>query len=218
MKRNILYLLFAILLSACQQEELPPAEQTLGYLSIENISVEVKNMNYVSTKAVDAELYVKIEGNGQTHIYAPGEVPSEIALDAGNYTVSVYNYETYQEGKPLYSTETSVTITAGEINYISIQVPLQNVGIRLVLPDNFEDYFTYTFSVSQNSLSKPLQNNETYYFESSSAGVITYSMTVTNTDDEMRPADIGTISNPQNGNIYVVTYDYATESLSLLAD
>ena len=136
-------------MAACQQEEFSPQEETLGYLSIDNISVEVKNMNYVSTKAVDADFYVKIDGNEQTHIYAPGEVPREIALDAGNYTVSVYNYETYQEGKPLYSTETSVTITAGEINYISIQVPLQNVGIRLVLPDNFEDYFTYTFSVTQ---------------------------------------------------------------------
>ena len=217
MKRNIFYLLFVILLSACQQEEFSPQEETLGYLSIDNISVEVKNMNYVSTKAVDADFYVKIDGNGQTHIYAPGEVPREIALDAGNYTVSVYNYETYQEGKPLYSTETSVTITAGEINYISIQVPLQNVGIRLVLPDNFEDYFTYTFSVTQGEQTQSLEDGETYYFESAEFDSIFYAMNVTNKDNEMRPADMGSID-VENGNIYVITYDYATESLSLLAN
>lgn len=217
MKRNIFYLLFVILLSACQQEEFSPQEETLGYLSIDNISVEVKNMNYVSTKAEDADFYVKIDGNGQTHIYAPGEVPREIALDAGNYTVSVYNYETYQEGKPLYSTETSVTITAGEINYISIQVPLQNVGIRLVLPDNFEDYFTYTFSVTQGEQTQSLEDGETYYFESAEFDSIFYAMNVTNKDNEKRPADMGSID-VENGNIYVITYDYATESLSLLAN
>ena len=174
-------------------------------------------MNYVSTKAVDADFYVKIDGNEQTHIYAPGEVPREIALDAGNYTVSVYNYETYQEGKPLYSTETSVTITAGEINYISIQVPLQNVGIRLVLPDNFEDYFTYTFSVTQGEQTQSLEDGETYYFESAEFDSIFYAMNVTNKDNEMRPADMGSID-VENGNIYVITYDYATETLSLLAN
>lgn len=203
------------MLASCRQEELPLSEKTLGYLSIDGLSVKVENLDYISTRAVEPDFYVKIEGNGQTLSYEPGKVPSEIPLGAGCYTVSVYNYEKYQAGEPLYSTKETVEIVENQINHISIQVPLQNVGIRLELPDKFEEYFTYAFSVSQESPSESLRDKETYYFESATDGDIIYSMTVTNKDGEMRPA-MGTISNPQNGNIYVVKYDYATKSLTLV--
>ena len=215
MKHTILYIATLFLLAGCQQEEFPLSEPALGYLSIDGLSVKVENLDYVATRAVEPKFYVKIEGNGQTLPYEPGKVPSEILLEAGSYTVSVYNYEKYQAGEPLYSTKETVEIVAEEINHISMQVPLQNVGVRLELPDDFEEYFTYTFSVSQESSSEPLRDNETYYFESATDGDIIYSMTVTNKEGEKRPAEMETISNPQNGNIYVVKYDYATKSLTL---
>lgn len=216
MKRALFYIAALIMLASCRQEELPLSEKALGYLSIDGLSVKVENLDYISTRAVEPEFYVKIEGNGQTLSFEPGKVPSEIPLEAGSYTVSVYNYEKYQAGEPLYSTKETVVIVENQINHISIQVPLQNVGVRLELPDNFTDYFDYTFSVSQGSSSEPLQDNGTYYFESATDGDIIYSMTVTNKDEEMRPAEMGTISNPQNGNIYVITYNYATKSLMLV--
>lgn len=215
MKRALFYIAALIMLASCRQEELPLSEKAVGYLSIDGLSVKVENLDYVSTRAVEPEFYVKIEGNGQTLSYEPGKVPSEIPLEAGSYTVSVYNYEKYQAGEPLYSTKETVEIVAEEINHISMQVPLQNVGVRLELPDDFEEYFTYTFSVSQESSSEPLRDNETYYFESATDGDIIYSMTVTNKEGEKRRAEMETISNPQNGNIYVVKYDYATKSLTL---
>lgn len=217
MKRALFYIAALIMLASCQQEELPLSEQALGYLSIDGLSVKVENLDYVATRAVDPEFYVKIEGETKIETYKPGEIPSEIALEPGTYKLSVYNYETYQEGEPLYSKDTTIVIKEGEVNHVSMQVPLKNVGVRLELPDGFETYFSYTFSVEQDSESKSeLRDNETYYFEKAEAGNIMYSMTVTNTDEEMRPAEMGTISNPQNGNIYVVKYDYATKSLTLV--
>jgi len=227
MKRNIFYLLFAILLSACQQEELPPAEQALGYLSIENLSVEVKNLNYVSTRAVENDLCVEIWQNGQLlgdeYKYPAGEVPSSIVLKAGSYTLKAYNTESYQEGQPWYYAEKEFSITEGDINHITVEVPLKNIGVRLSFPEEYKAYFDYTFIITQDGAPSQTINDEdgsekTCYFESISNGTISYTMNGTNEDGDYFTGEHTHGELPddaKDGNIYVVTYNIATKSLVL---
>ena len=60
MKQTILYLLLGtFLLASCQQEETLPDNTATGYLVLESIDVQV-NQQTVSSRAVDADLYVDI--------------------------------------------------------------------------------------------------------------------------------------------------------------
>ena len=102
MKQTILYLLLGIFfLASCQQEEMPSAETAMGTLSLDGISVQVANET-VSSRAVDADLYVKILQNGDIYnnlVYAPGQVPNKIELPVGNYQLRIYN-AAYQSENP----------------------------------------------------------------------------------------------------------------------
>ena len=216
MKRYLIFMASALLLwTGCQQEEIPAADDAVGYLSIGDLSVEVGQVERVATRAVSEELYLRIAGEGQTLVYEPGKVPAEIELKAGNYTVQAYNVESYQAGQPLYSKDTSIVISEGVVNHISLRVPLRNVGVRLKLPEAFADRFpAYTFTVRQGDDSHTLKDAESYYFESVSGGEIGYSIEVTNADGEKK-TDSGTLSAAVDGTLYLVSYDYATKSLRL---
>ena len=76
MKQTILYLLLGVfLLTSCQQEEIPNAETAMGTLSLNGISVQVANET-VSSRAVDADLYVEIWQDGAIYnnqVYAQGK-------------------------------------------------------------------------------------------------------------------------------------------------
>lgn len=213
--KHLFYTIIALfLMASCQQEELPQEENAVGYLVLENLFLSVNNVSCVPTKAVDSDLYVEIVDNVT---YAPGKVPSSIKLTPGTYTLRVYNSKTCQSNKPWYLAEEQISIEAGEVNHVSIKVPLKNVGVRLSLPADFDDLFSYTFSVSQGDESKQIENGETCYFESVTNGPISYSLAGTNADDEPITGSnaSGSISNAANGNIYVITYNYPTKSLSL---
>ena len=95
MKRIWLYTICLGLvgLFACQQEDLPSVGET-GFLSLENMTVEVANTESISTRAVDNDLYVEISSQDVTPEvtlkYNPGDkIPSKIELEPGNYTLQV---------------------------------------------------------------------------------------------------------------------------------
>ena len=226
MKHLIYPIITLFLLAACQQEELPSGDG-VGYLSLEDIAVQAANEENILTRAVDEDLYVKI--NDVT--YGPGKTPSRIDLEAGNYTLEAYNeaYNKYQDwtgedkGSAVYYLRQSVEIEAGKVNYLRAEVPMINFGIRLKLPEGFNTAFpTNSFSVTVGSRTVSLNDGETAYFLHSESVSVSYTLSVTNTETEENDKT-GSNNEWENatiqpGTVYVITYDYATKSLSLLAD
>ena len=227
MKHLIYPIITLFLLAACQQEELPSGDG-VGYLSLEDITVQTANV--VTTRAVDEDLYVKIDNNEP---YSPGNVPTgRIDLQPGSHTLKVYNeaYEQYEnwtnedKGEAVYSLTTTFEVEAGKVNYFKAEVPMINFGVRLELPEGFDTAFPKnSFSVTGNR-TVSLKDGETAYFPYSEDVSVSYKLSATNTDgdpentDNGSSRDWGANSTIQPGTVYVITYDYATKSLSLLAD
>lgn len=223
MKRIWLYTICLGLvgLFACQQEDLPSVEET-GFLSLENMTVEVANTESISTRAVDDDLYVEISSQDVTPEvtlkYNPDSIPSKIELGAGRYALKIYNDTTLLDKTPVYYKDTIFEIEAGKVNYLSVEVPMINIGVRLALPEGFSNWFkTYTFNVSDGdgNRSVSIANGETAYFSIDQN--ISYTLSVTNNDGEQK-TDSKAITKDQiaAGTIYVITYDYATKALRLL--
>lgn len=211
-----------ISLFACQQEELP-SNNNVGYLSLENISIQSANVETITTRAVDNDLYVEISGNGSTTTYEPGNTPSKIELPKGEYTLKAYNaaynasWANNNKGEAaFYIDNKSFTIEEGKVNYLSVEVPMTNIGVRLALPEGFSNWFnTYSFNVSAGNRSVSITNGETFYFNTGQD--ISYTLSAQNNDSEQK-TDSKTITKDQiaAGTIYVITYNYATQSLQLL--
>ena len=224
MKRIWLYTICLGLvgLFACQQEDLPSVGET-GFLSLENMTVEVANTESISTRAVDNDLYVEISSQDVTPEvtlkYNPGDkIPSKIELGAGRYALKIYNDTTLLDKIPVFYKDTIFEIEAGKVNYLSVEVPMINIGVRLALPEGFSNWFkTYTFNVSDGdgNRSVSIANGEPAYFSIDQN--ISYTLSVTNNDGEQK-TDSKAIKKDQiaAGTIYVITYDYATKALRLL--
>lgn len=239
MKRIWLYTICLGLvgLFACQQEDLPSVGET-GFLSLENMTVGVANTESISTRAVDNDLYVEIwdkAGSQVGETYEPGYIiPAKIELEPGNYTLKAYNaafldkssWTENDKGAAVYYIDNkSFTIEAGKVNYLSVEVPMINIGVQLVLPEGFsgdsgwfEDY-TFTVKVGKAGEEKTveLKNEEIAYFSYSNDVTLSYQLIATNTDGE--PFNSGEIIYEEAlspGTIYVITYDYATKALRLL--
>lgn len=223
MKRIWLYTICLGLvgLFACQQEDLPSVGET-GFLSLENMTVEVANTESISTRAVDDDLYVEISSQDVTPEvtlkYNPDSIPSKIELGAGRYALKIYNDTTLLDKTPVFYKDTIFEIEAGKVNYLSVEVPMINIGVRLALPEGFSNWFkTYTFNVSDGdgNRSVSIANGETAYFSIDQN--ISYTLSVTNNDGEQK-TDSKAITKDQiaAGTIYVITYDYATKALRLL--
>lgn len=224
-------------LFACQQEELP-SNSNVGYLSLENISIQSANVETITTRAVDTDLYVEIwdeAGTSQVgETYEPGKVPTKIELEPGNYTLKAYNaafldqssWTENDKGAAVYSVDQkSFTIEAGKVNYLSVEVPMINIGVRLALPEGFsgdsgwfEDY-TFTVRVGKVGEEKTveLKDEEIAYFSYSNGVKLSYQLGATNNDGELfNSGEIIYDEALSPGTIYVITYDYATKALRLL--
>lgn len=186
------------------------------------MTVEVANTESISTRAVDDDLYVEISSQDVTPEvtlkYNPDSIPSKIELGAGRYALKIYNDTTLLDKTPVYYKDTIFEIEAGKVNYLSVEVPMINIGVRLALPEGFSNWFkTYTFNVSDGdgNRSVSIANGETAYFSIDQN--ISYTLSVTNNDGEQK-TDSKAITKDQiaAGTIYVITYDYATKALRLL--
>lgn len=230
MKRIWLYTICLGLvgLFACQQEDLPSVGET-GFLSLENMTVEVANTESISTRAVDNDLYVEISSQDVTPEvtlkYNPGDkIPSKIELGAGRYALKIYNDTTLLDKTPVFYKDTIFDIEAGKVNYLSVKVPMINWGVQLDLPQNFADWFNeenYTFTVKVRKAGEEktveLKNEEIAYFPHSNDVTLSYQLIATNTDGEHFDSEVITYGEALSpGTIYVITYDYATKALRIL--
>ena len=216
MKHTLLYIAtLCLLLTACQQEELPQGAQALGYLSLSAVEVEVGDVQLISTRAEDTEdLIIALTPEGGT--VKEYEYAETISCPPGSYTLEIYN-QAYKEkadaAQHYYKHTESVVITEGETNddVEPISVPMINFGVQLKLPEEFTNWFkNYTFTVN----GEPLKDGETVYFDYSEGTKITYSLTVTNTDGDEN-TDNDEHSEVAKGTIYAITYELETQSLKI---
>ena len=225
MKHIVYILLTLILLASCQKDEAFDISEGKGTLILENLSVQTENVNTVSTRAVQNDLYVEIWQNGQLmsgQQYEPGKVPAKLDLPAGSYLLKTYNLaykdmpnwvDTETGGAAFYA-EKNFKIDAGKINYLNVEVPMVNIGVSLKLPEGFSDRFKdYHFTVQFGNRSVEISNGETAYFPSSE---VTYILSVTNNDGENK-TNSKTIKSPVAGTIYEISYGYAAKGLIISA-
>lgn len=228
MKQNILCILsLLLLLAGCQQEEVFEVSEGKGTLVLESLSVRTGNINTVLTRAVANDLYVEIWQDGKLldgRKYEPGKVPDTLDLPAGSYLLKAYNqaynemsgWENTNLGAAAFSVEKNFTIVAGDINYLSVTVPMVNTGVSLQLPDGFAEQFpTSLFTVKAGERSVEIPDGKTAYFPSDVK--ISYTLSAENTDQEHQESS-GAIDEPKSGTIYVITYDYATEETRITDD
>ena len=221
MKQTILYLLLGVfLLASCQQEDISSNTAT-GYLVLESIDVQV-NQQTVSSRAVDADLYVDIlQEDAIFRQYGPGMVPDRIELPEGTYRLHVYNAaatlpDPYDgNGVAIFEyTGEPITVEANGTTLIEeIEVPMINFGVTLQLPEEFNTFFeNYAFTVTSDR-SVELKEGETAYFPYDSDNVtFSYSLKATNADGEESEPEGGTRNEVVSGTIYTVSYEMETQS------
>ena len=218
MKHTLVYIAtLCLLLTACQQEELPQGAQALGYLSLSAVEVEAGDVQLILTRAsgTDDLMVTLTPTNGDGKLT---ECPCSetISCQPGTYTLEIYN-QAYKDkadaAQYYYKCTEPVVITEGETETVEAKVSMINFGVRLQLPDEFEDWFeNYTFTVNGETL----KNGEMVYFDYSNDAKITYTLTATNTDNE--PVETGEKTYNEavaQGTIYVITYELETQSLKI---
>ena len=228
MKQTILYFIAGLFfLTGCTQEELSITESSqVGYLTVEDLTLQQAEQISVGSRAVDADLYVEITDTKATTTYNPGAVPAKIELTTGTCTVKAYNaaYKDNTTNAAKYYAETTVEIKEGKVEYLSLEVPMVNYGVTLSLPDNFSDWFSdYTFSIGKSAATETfsLKEDEVIYFDYQKGDVLSYSLKVTS----KKEAD-GTFTQTgsygsdegktiESGKIYQIIYNWETKALEM---
>lgn len=228
MKKNILYiLLVTFLLASCQQEE-TPSTSGVGYLSLTGIEIQNQAVTEVKSRAVDESLVVELYKGGELKsTLTAEELENTIKLEAAtDYSLKVYseNYESDAEwtneekGEPIYYTKLPFEVKEGEVTPVKVQVPMVNFAVKLSMSEQnwIRDY---TFTVKSGEREVALLNGETAYFSYAEGGSFSYELQLTNTDGEVftLPGEYGLEGDKllKSNTCYVVTYQMATQSLSV---
>ncbi len=229
MKKNVLYSLLGIsLLSSCQQEETPSTSGE-GYLSLTGIEIQNQAVTEVKSRAVDESWIVKLYKGGELKsTLTVEELENTIKLEAAtDYSLKVYseNYESDAEwtneekGEPIYYKEQPFEVKGGEITPVKVQVPMVNFAVKLSMPASLDWISDYTFTVASGERKVTLQDDEIAYFPYSESASFSYTLQLTNTDNEEFTLS-GEYGADENKSLafntcYVVTYQMATQSLSV---
>lgn len=228
MKKNILYILLGtFLLASCQQEE-TPSTSGVGYLSLTGIEIQNQAVTEVKSRAVDEFLVVELYKGGELKsTLTAEELENTIKLEAAtDYSLKVYS-ENYgsdaewtndEKGEPIYYKEQPFEVKEGEITPVKVQVPMVNFAVKLSMSEQnwIRDY---TFTVKSGEREVALLNGETAYFSYAEGGSFSYELQLTNTDGEVftLPGKYGLEEDKllKSNTCYVVTYQMATQSLSV---
>lgn len=228
MKQTIVYFIVGLfLLTSCAQEELSITESNqVGYLTVEDLTLQQAELISVGSRAADADLYVEITDAKDTTTYNPGAVPAKIELAAGTCTVKAYNaaYKDNTTNAAKYYAETTVEIKEGKVEYLSLEVPMVNYGVTLSLPDNFSDWFSdYTFSIGKSAATETfsLKEDEVIYFDYQKGDVLSYSLKVTSKEEAdgtfTQTGSYGSDEGKaiESGKIYQIIYNWETKALEI---
>ena len=141
MSKCVLLLILSIFaFNACSKKEAPEESQT-GYLVLNiNNSATLKT----GTEISDFTLLVTGEGGAEALKSIIAELPEQIDLPVGNYTIEVYSDE-FSEPKfdePFYYGKTTASIEQGITKEVSLVCSQANAGVRVVWSDEFINLYT----------------------------------------------------------------------------
>lgn len=225
--KQILYTLLSLfLLISCQQEDIL-SKQGKGYLQLENLALTLPSLENIKTRALDEGMYIKIIGNDLDTIFTPDMFPLEkIVLPAGTYKLEAYNeaYNSQTSNEAKYYTQTDFTIEENKVRYITLKVPMINVGIQLAAFTNgLENIFsnpklTITTSTGEEGVSYIVESGQTAYVDYKEGMTFTYALTATNTDNETFTTEETTYGNEadkqiESGHCYVISYSLETKTM-----
>lgn len=226
--KQTLYLLFSLLLLVSCQQESPLPEQGTGYLQLGDLTLG-NTTETIVTRAVETDLYIEItNGSDVNKVYEPGQFPEgKVELAAGNYTLKAYNkaYLTQGSNAPRYYAEQDFTIEAEKVRYVTLQVPMINVAIKLApFGDDLAGLFTNpTLTVKASTVTSEattLGPDETVYLDYTEGMTFTYQLTATNADNETFSTEEKTYGNTEGqavepGHCYVISYTLASSTRTL---
>ena len=144
--RTMLFILTLFVICACSQA---PEEKGTGFLTL-NIS------HSTSLKAgIEIEDFILRISNGYSEVLKGriGDLPAEIALPVGMYTVEAYSmeFDAPQFEMPFYSGSVTVEIEADVKKVASLVCSLGNAGIKVMWSDDFSKLFeTYYAQIDGN--------------------------------------------------------------------
>ena len=221
MKPTLYTLLILFLLAACRQEEI--AEEAAGYLLLENVSATASVTENIGTRAVEDDLYIGIANGTDVDLtYQPGQFPQgKLELAPGSYTLKAYNeaYLTPGSNAPRYYTEQAFAIETEKVSYVTVRVPMVNVGISLApLSDEVSALFTdvsLAFYTTYETAATYIAPGETAYFDYAEGITFSYMLTATNADNETFTSPAKTYGGQEGqevepGHCYTVGYTLAT--------
>lgn len=228
MKQTILYFIAGLFfLTGCTQEEPSLTESNqVGYLTVEDLTLQQAEQISVGSRAVDADLYVEITDSTKTTTYNPETLPGKVELHVGKCTMKAYN-AAYKDNTPnaaKYYAETTVEIKEGKVEYLSLEVPMVNYGVTLSLPDNFSYWFSdYTFSIGKSAATETfsLKEDEVIYFDYQKGDVLSYSLKVTSEEEAdgtfTQTGSYGSDEGKaiESGKIYQIIYNWETKALEM---
>ena len=234
MRHTLLYIAtLCLLLTACQQEELPNTKTGYGYLSISELSVNTPQIDVVPsrTEAEEEPLTIEIwKGEEKLQTLTEAELDKKIELEAGTgYTLKVYSSEYGKDkewtndnlGAPIYYAEKTFEILTDRTTQVQVEVPMINFGVSFSFPEEYKEAFpTCNLQVKAGERTVGnIQPGETAYFSYAEGITFNYTLSVTNTDEEPQTVE-GTYGEAENetisaGTVYTVTYEMATRSLSV---
>lgn len=226
--KQTLYILFSLLLLVSCQQESPLPEQGTGYLQLGDLTLG-NTTETIVTRAVETDLYIEITGGTDVNdVYQPGQFPEgKLELAAGNYTLKAYNeaYKTPGSNAPRYYAQQDFTIEAEKVRYVTLQVPMVNVAIKLApFGDDLAGLFTNpTLTVKASTVTSEattLGPDETVYFDYTEGMTFTYQLTATNADNETFSTGEKTYGNTEGqavepGHCYVISYTLASSTRTL---
>ncbi len=217
---NILYIVMALVLAACSQEEPSPSTTATGTLVL---NVSTGRLPKVVTRATDSDLVIELyESDGTLYRhYDAGAAPDKLKLEAGKeYTVKAFtdNQDTWLtandgKGAACFIGDTTVTMEEDATVYCTYKVPMTNYAVTFTLPELFDNIFSSkTFTVKCGSRTVELtQGGEKAYFSVDEGG-FSYQLQATNTDGKTSSHSAIDYPNVEAGKQYNVTYSYSASS------
>lgn len=196
-----------------------------GVLVLHDLSrQEVAQAKVTTRNTVDADLAVEIlasDGNVyRGYQYAAGAaLPDKFALIPGDYTIHAYteNASTWAtendgRGSAVYEIRQDFNIQQDWVTYLDVQVPMTNYGVTYSVPEGFSEWFpTCQFTVSGNSRTCPLTQDQSAFFDPADTDGFSFTLRLVNKDGEEYVIEQQTYENPKAGLLYNVTYTFASD-------
>ena len=225
MKRLLYIPALLFLLCACTSEEQTDTPQGEGSLVVTDLSrQQAARATVVTRNAVDTDLAVEIlasDGNVyRGYEYAAGAtLPDKFSLIPGNYTIhartenaTTWTTENDGRGSAVYEIRQDFNIQKDWVTYLDVQVPMTNYGVTYTVPENFAEWFpTCQFTVSGDSRTCPLTQDQAAYFDPANTDGFRFTLHLVNADGEVYDLEPQTYENPKPGLLYNVTYSFASD-------